>query len=228
MIEIEGLIINVEKYKDYDLIVQIVSEEGIISALNRGALRPKAKLNFANYILSNGKIELYKGGQSYYKIKNINPNFDIKKSFSDINAMFSYDFIRELTKKMNFENIFVKNLYKVLLNTVVSIDNKEFIFFQDLRYFYFLLDSNGVFPSLHLDDTLYFSFDKSVFVHNVEKNENYCILDKRVVSTLQNIIEIRPCEIDVFTFKEVFNYFTIIASSFLSVELNSKKLLTII
>jgi len=54
MIEIEGLIINVEKYKDYDLIVQIVNEEGVISALNRGALRPMAKLNCANYILSNG------------------------------------------------------------------------------------------------------------------------------------------------------------------------------
>ncbi|WP_281828078.1 MULTISPECIES: DNA repair protein RecO [Lactobacillus] len=62
--EVQGIIFKRQKYKEADLLAKIITkEDGIITLVVRGALRPKSQLNAATLNFSYGRYVIYTNGR---------------------------------------------------------------------------------------------------------------------------------------------------------------------
>ena len=89
--EVQGIIFKRRKYKDTDLIVKIMTKNnGIISLIVKGAMRPKSKLNAANLNFSYGTYVIYTSGhglsslRTYKEVKQLDGIYDdlIKNAYT--------------------------------------------------------------------------------------------------------------------------------------------------
>lgn len=89
--EVQGIIFKRIKYKDTDLIVKIMTKNnGIISLIVKGAMRPKSKLNAATLNFSYGTYVIYTSGhglsslRTYKEVKQLDGIYDdlIKNAYT--------------------------------------------------------------------------------------------------------------------------------------------------
>lgn len=89
--EVQGIIFKRRKYKDTDLIVKIMTKNnGIISLIVKGAMRPKSKLNAATLNFSYGTYVIYTSGhglnslRTYKEVKQLDGIYDdlIKNAYA--------------------------------------------------------------------------------------------------------------------------------------------------
>ena len=89
--EVQGIIFKRRKYKDTDLIVKIMTKNnGIISLIVKGAMRPKSKLNAATLNFSYGTYVIYTSGhglsslRTYKEVKQLDGIYDdlIKNAYT--------------------------------------------------------------------------------------------------------------------------------------------------
>ena len=91
--EVQGIIFKRRKYKDTDLIVKIMTKNnGIISLIVKGAMRPKSKLNAATLNFSYGTYVIYTSGHGLSSLRTYKEVKQLDRIYEDLikNAYTSF------------------------------------------------------------------------------------------------------------------------------------------
>ncbi len=222
MTNYQGYLLNCTKYRDSDLICEFLTEKGLVTFVNRGALKQNSKLNCNIYRLCFLEIELYKGNQKYYMIRNL--KLIKSTNLNDINlenAAF-YNFLTEITMIFCKNNSFNLNLYEDFKNTLDSIYLNEDKYFYVLLYFRNILNENGIIyinnDYMNTKNNLidFFEYNKiTTFINEIsEKNIKILMLNDK--------------NINVKDFKNCFFILTLIYETGFNQKLNSSELIYII
>ena len=95
-----GIIIAQNNYKDNNLIVNLLTEQNIISFEALSIFKKNKQFINDIQLLNFGEFELYKGKTKYFKLKNCNIKGSLyKESFVNKEMLFPYEFIKEIVLK---------------------------------------------------------------------------------------------------------------------------------
>jgi len=121
MESIKGIIVSCNKYKDNDLILEILTEKGeIFSVTNRGGEKLKSLTHEFNMPFIKGEFEIYEANTKYYKLKAGKIEASLYQEFS---SNFEYlNIYSQLSQYYKLYDFTIKNLIK-----------------SDRKYFYALL-----------------------------------------------------------------------------------------
>lgn len=222
MTNYKGYLLNCTKYRDLDLICEFLTEKGLITFINRGALKQNSKLNCNIYRLCYLEIELYKGNQKYYMIRNL--NLIKSTNINDVNLVNAalYNFLIEITTLFCKNNSFNINLYEDFKNVLDSIYFNTNKYFYVLLYFRNLLNENGIIEInnnyLRTKNNLidFFEYNKlTTFINEIN--------DKNI-----KILMMYDKNIEINDFKNCFFILTLIYENGFNQKLNSSELIYII
>ncbi len=173
----EGLIYKYNEYKDYDLILSILSpEHGKISAIARGVRRPKSKKNSHIDIFNFNSFTLYKGGKGLDSISETK----IKENFRIFRNKYPYHlfYLSEIIDKISLDEEDSNNIYQLIFIALKLADEESFLKFVSVIELK-LLKLMGLEPQLShfldngnkfdLKDKFYINFETPGYVSYGEK-----------------------------------------------------------
>ncbi|WEV70204.1 DNA repair protein RecO [Lactobacillus sp. ESL0785] len=95
--EVQGIIFKRQKFKEADLLAKIITKEnGIITMIARGALRPKSKLGAALLNFSYGTYVIYTSGQGLSNLRTYKEVRQFDGLFNDLTKNAYASFILDL------------------------------------------------------------------------------------------------------------------------------------
>lgn len=130
-----GIIIAQNQYKDNNLIVNLLTEQDIISFEALSIFKKNKQFINDIQLLNFGEFELYKGKTKYFKLKNCNIRGSLyKESFGNKEMLFPYEFIKEIVLKTPPVDDFYK-FYRLLSLTEEKIIQKQSDYLPELILF---------------------------------------------------------------------------------------------
>ncbi len=130
-----GIIIAQNQYKDNNLIVNLLTEQDIISFEALSIFKKNKQFINDIQLLNFGEFELYKGKTKYFKLKNCNIRGSLyKESFENKEMLFPYEFIKEIVLKTPPIDDFYK-FYRLLSLTEEKIIQKQGDYLPELILF---------------------------------------------------------------------------------------------
>lgn len=119
MNEFEGIIISINKYKDNDAIINLLTETSIETIKVRSLYSKNSKLNSLVKILNEVKLETYNGGQKYISLRDgiiltRFPKYDFSNDYLSLTLL---ETIKELVLKFPPTDDY-KKYYKLLKLTI--------------------------------------------------------------------------------------------------------------
>ncbi len=108
MLEVYGIVINCSQYKDYDAIIDLLTDRNIFPIWVRGAYKPNSKYTGYLPLLTRGKYEVYTGGYKHNKLRDavidnsLIPFYKSEKTlvfYSMIKELFTITFSPDITNK---------------------------------------------------------------------------------------------------------------------------------
>lgn len=122
MKEVYGIVINCSKYKDYDAIIDILTEDNVFPIWVRGAYKPNSK--YSNYlpIFTRGKFEVYQGGYKYFKLRDAAVDNTLLAFHNDNYSLLYYSMMEELFKKTYSPDI-SDRFYSLLNESLNEVNN---------------------------------------------------------------------------------------------------------
>ena len=219
----DGYLISTTKYKDYDLICELLTEKGLITFINRGALKSNSKLNCNVYKLCFINVELYKGNQRYFMIRDVKLIKSINLNNANYENMSFYNFICEITLILCKNESFDLNLYEDFKNTIDSINLNVQKFYYVLSYFIYILNNSGVIK-INFNDFKGTKENLLAFFEYNKLNDFIKYIDDSTIKYL--LLEYK--EISKEMFKKCFFILTLIYESSFNQKLNSSQLIYII
>ena len=133
MEKIEGVSLLISKYKDNDAIINILTNNGLVSVLGRGILNYKSK----NFIFSSpftyAEYEIYRGNVGGNKLKTGKIYKIFNDSTNDYSKLLALNFFSEIILKTIDGIDEFSTLYKNTLNFLESINQNDI--FKELAIF---------------------------------------------------------------------------------------------
>lgn len=130
-----GIIIAQNNYKDNNLIVNLLTEQNIISFEALSIFKKNKQFINDIQLLNFGEFELYKGKTKYFKLKNCNIKCSLyKESFENKEMLFPYEFIKEIVLKTPPVDDFYK-FFRLLSLTEEKIIQKQGDYLPELILF---------------------------------------------------------------------------------------------
>ncbi len=130
-----GIIIAQNNYKDNNLIVNLLTEQNIISFEALSIFKKNKQFINDIQLLNFGEFELYKGKTKYFKLKNCNIKGSLyKESFENKEMLFPYEFIKEIVLKTPPVDDFYK-FFRLLSLTEEKIIHKQVNYLPELILF---------------------------------------------------------------------------------------------
>lgn len=233
---VDGIIINVSKYKDNDAIFNILTKNGIVTALGRGSLKLSNKTNRYTRPFIYGQFDLYTGKIGGYKIRDCKIYTDFSSIFSGFEDLLILDFVLELTFKMLVENIFYDGFFELLLKFLSNYSSHN-NYVLVCYYFAKMLSLNG--SKLNLkecvecgsdSEIIGIDFSKGGIICKKHQNLNFSRISKEDFDLYYclfygGIDDIIDQKIDKNKFIQIIKNFYIMLVSFYGINLNSVKLL---
>ncbi|MBP5694743.1 MAG: DNA repair protein RecO [Bacilli bacterium] len=190
MSEIYGIVINCQEYKDYDAIIDILTEDKVVPVWVRNANKPGSKFIQFLPIFTRGHFELYKGGYKYYKLKDGLVDNTLLPFYQKTFRVFYYTLIKELYDKTYSTDI-PDRFYKVLNETLNEVNSNIELSFVTLNFVVNLIKIIG-------------------YAINVENHENAvaidfsngCFVDEKQFDEL-TMVYLSAAEVDL-----IYNLFT--------------------
>lgn len=202
--EVTGIVIRVSTFRDFDCMVTLLTEKGLVSFLARGIKKMSSKnaylvntFNFVNLTLMNGKEGFF--------LKNGKLLNSFSHTKSDIEKLSALDFIGELT------NLFVSkeeahNVYPYLLKCLELLDENidpkmvcTLYFAKILKYSGYSLEVNSCQKCHKTHDIVAFSVPDGGFIcRDCFNSLNHIKLDPLKLKELRYIYLV-----DVDNFKKV-------------------------
>lgn len=145
MIEVEGIVLSITEYGETSRIINVMTKDGIIGMMAKGARTLKSPLRSTTDKLTYGKFNIYHKPDKLSLLTSvdiINPFKNIKK---DIEKISYASFLLELSSQVMKQNN-NKNIYDILVDSLIKIEegfNPMVIMnIAELKY----LDYLGVMP----------------------------------------------------------------------------------
>ncbi len=130
-----GIIIAQNNYKDNNLIVNLLTEQNIISFEALSIFKKNKQFINDIQLLNFGEFELYKGKTKYFKFKDCNIKGSLyKESFENKEMLFPYEFIKEIVLKTPPVDDFYK-FFRLLSLTEEKIIQKQGNYLPELILF---------------------------------------------------------------------------------------------
>lgn len=205
--ETKGIVIRVSSFRDFDCMITMITETGLVSFLARGVKKITSKnaylintFNFVNVYLMNGKDGYFlKNGKLIESFPNVK---------SDIEKLAALDFIGEIT------NLFVqkdeaRNIFSFLLTSLEMLNQNiepkmvaTLYFAKVLQYSGYSIEVNCCQKCLKTTDIIGFSvIDGGFICRDCFDSLNHVKLDP---TTLKQIRYIFMVDVDNF-YKVIFN-----------------------
>lgn len=132
-----GLIISVSKYKDNNGIINILTENGIVSVLGRGIFKNDNK----NHIFTNkfiyANFDLYKGKISGYKLRTANIIKFYPSALESLEYLLALDYLSEIVFK-TIDDVLVKQ----------DLNYKNNLLFTIIKTLEYMIETRRVYASL--------------------------------------------------------------------------------
>jgi len=232
-----GLIISVNKYKDNNGVINILTENGIVSILGRGIYKDDNK----NHIFTNkfiyANFDVYKGKVGGYKLRTAKIIKFYPSAIESYEYLLALDYLSEVVYKtiddvLADEDLdFKSNLLHTVIKTLDYMIETRRIY-ASLSYFSStLIKELGIKPNLNKLENIEsqtYSFLNGSIVANTKKENNDIVLSKENINCINmylccdNIDEILIGETNS---KFVFIFFNRQIESSFSIKLNSLNLI---
>lgn len=240
MIKVEGIILNIKKYKNADCVFNILTKDKLIPVLGRGTLSLKSKTNKLNHPFISGEFDLYEGPTKGFKLRDCKIDKYFYNLFSTYEDLMIFNFINELIYKIVFNSDEFSGYYDTILNFFGRIANKQNLYNSVVDLFIKLLKINGL--SLNFNScTLCGNENNEEFIgislenggvickkHDYESND-VCVLNKDELSyleiTFSNNDVLTNIELNKDEFLNIISFLSIFLEKYLDIKLNSLKLL---
>lgn len=112
--EVQGIIFKRQKYKEADLLAKIMTkDDGIITLVVRGALRPKSKLGAATLNFSYGKYVIYTSGHGLSNLRTFKEVKQFDGLYNDLTRNAYASFILDLIDHAFVEYQPLNNYYRL-------------------------------------------------------------------------------------------------------------------
>lgn len=119
--EVEGIIISETNYGETSKIINILTEEGIIGIMAKGAKSLKSPLRSYTQKFTYGKFYLYFKENKLSILKSVDIINDLVKIKTDIVLIGYMSYISDLTHQIMKQN-YNNNLYNLYINTIIKIN----------------------------------------------------------------------------------------------------------
>ena len=172
MEKFKGIIINLSKYKNYDVVINVLTNDGLFSVIGRGSFKNSSKTNFIIHPFLYGEFEVYKGPVGGYKLKDCKVIEFFDKYFESYEDHVFAQFITELTFKMTVENSDLSGCFDDLLAFLNKYKVSENKYSLICYYFALILKRNGVF--LNLDNCVDCGNNTNIVGIDFEKGGAVC------------------------------------------------------
>lgn len=128
--EVQGIIFKRQKYKEADLLAKIMTQEGIITLIVKGALRPKSRLGACTLNFSYGTYVIYTSGQGLSNLRTYKEVKQFDGIYNDLTKNAYASFILDLIDHAFVEYQPLGKVYdlaKFALNKINSDADPEMI-----------------------------------------------------------------------------------------------------
>lgn len=141
MKEIEGIVIQSNRYREKDKMVSVLTADGIYSFLARGTMKLDSKNRPSVEILTQGRylLSYTKDGLSLRQGETI---FSLNKARQNFVAIRTLSFIEELTYKFITKDI-ANKIYDLLLKILQCIEDGNDCYTLSLIYLAKVIEANG-------------------------------------------------------------------------------------
>lgn len=190
MIEIEGILISCNQYKDNDGILNVLTPNGYVSILGRGIYKyNNPNCFFANSLLI-GKFECYKGKVGGLKLRTVDVIKNLTLDFYQYNSIVVLDSLKEILFKIKENNDYL-SLYNELYDFLTT-STEESRFTDFLYFIYNLTIILGIKPSIE-ESFNYFDINNGKFIYKCNVNEAYSLTEKEIeaINCLDNGLTIK-------------------------------------
>jgi len=143
MLEIDGIVIGVSKYKDFDSVINILTKDSVVAVLGRGSFRNDSKTNKFLSLFLFGKFDLYRGGVGSYKLRDCKINYEYRKLLKNDDEYLIFDLLSEIIFKFTIENNDVGGYFELLSKVLNSFKNKDNWYAITLYFIAQILVLNG-------------------------------------------------------------------------------------
>ncbi len=174
-----GITLNVSHYKDNDAILNILTNNELISCLGRGIFKQGNKNLIFTESFIKAEFELYKGKVGGYKLKDgkiISHYENYSKSFKKC-ALFNL--ISEIILKTRDGVTFNANLFDLVDKTLEGINDSKIEFNYAIYFILKYLEYLGIKPLFEKDSIYhFFNLDDGTFLNLVKENSNVVELNE--------------------------------------------------
>ncbi|OPJ56999.1 DNA repair protein RecO [Alkalithermobacter paradoxus] len=130
LINTEGVVLRNRKFEEADAILTIFTRKlGKISAVAKGAKRPKSNLLSATQVFAYSNFSLYKSA-SMYKINQCDIKYNFYNLSKEISVLSYASYITQLVEVVTLENQTNNRLFDLLIKTLYLYSKGE----RDLEY----------------------------------------------------------------------------------------------
>ena len=139
-----GIIISTSVYKDNNLIVNLLTQNSIVTFEVLSLHNKNRYLINDIQVLNYGEFELYKGNTKYFKLKACKIEKSLyKRCFEDSKLLFSYEFLKEIILKNQPYEDFEKYFKLLLITIKYLIENSDKWYIYDLLFISFYMRFSG-------------------------------------------------------------------------------------
>ncbi len=225
MQEFEGIIVSVNKYKDNDAILNVLTKDSLISILGKGIFKETNKNHkFVNKFIY-GLFDCYEGPVKGLKLRNVQIKEFYPINFKSYTSLIIVDFLSELIIKTSENNdccFLFNNLLKIL-NILKKKNDDSVLFGSALIFLFSYIENLGIKPIMYGDDIPYFSFKKGEFLNIYEDFDYKLNTDEQsIIKSLYNKEDIN--KYSIATIISILKLFITFLESSFDIKINSKEM----
>ena len=133
MLQVYGIVIACSKYKEYDAIIDLLTDRNVFPIWVRGAYKPNSK--FIGYLplLTRGKYGVYTGGYKYSKLRDAVIDNSLIPFYKSENTLVYYSLIKELFT-LTFSPDITNRFFNVMNETIDESMNHIDLSYVTLNY----------------------------------------------------------------------------------------------
>lgn len=234
MEKVTGIIVSYNKYKDNDIIFNVLTENDFISFIGLGSSKTTSKTFNLLKPFIYGEFELYKGPTLHYKVKDskILNNYSLKfKQYDDVIIL---DFLVELTFKFLIENNDYTKYLDLLKSVLDNYDSNSKVKYSLIIYYFAqLIKLNGgafnLSSCIHCNNNSnleYIDYFAGGLLCNNHLNDYSIYISKEDITLLNNLFngeisDILKTYINKEKFIELVNNLAIFINKSYEINLNS-------
>ena len=145
--KIEGIVISEKSFKETSKLINILTEEGVVTLLAKGAKNLKSDLRSNTTKLTRGDFTYYDKNKGISTLTSVDLKNSYKNIKKDIEKISYASFLLDLAEQVSKEST-SKDIYKLLISSLNKIEENfdPFVITNILELKY--LDYLGVMPSL--------------------------------------------------------------------------------